>query len=139
MGLLDFGKKKDAATFEKSITDEVFEWLDGVLAQGVSNDVIAFCFNLYDEGDSNWFMEVVGTERFDIEDSDWPCDEITDLGTRKKPFAWNSSAGWEKVLEEMMSILSEYISNGKHANVLKSGSGVGVGFVDGDVEIIYEH
>jgi len=135
--LFGFNKKHDAIVRGKGIRSDVFEWLDNVLGQEVSDDVIAFCFNLYDDGDCNWSMEVVGTERFDVEDSDWPCDEITHFGTRENPFAWNSSIGWEKVLKDMMSILLEYISNGKYANVLKSGSGVGVGFVDGDVEIIY--
>ena len=34
-------------------------------------------------------------------------------------------------------LLKEYLENGKHAALLKSRTGVGVGFVDGNIEILY--
>jgi hypothetical protein len=34
-------------------------------------------------------------------------------------------------------ILSEWIKRGKYADLLKSKAGVGVGFVDGDIEILH--
>lgn len=117
--------------------NKVSNWLDNVLKQDIIEDVAAFCFNLYEDGENNWSMELVGTERFDMEDDDWPCDEITDFGTRKELFAWNKLTEWDKVLEEMVAILREYLENGKYAEVLKSKAGVGVGFVDGDVKILY--
>lgn len=63
--------------------DKVSAWLDDVLKQNIPDDVEAFCFNLYDDGNSSWSMELVGTERFDENDFDWPCDEVTDFGTRE--------------------------------------------------------
>ena len=36
-----------------------------------------------------------------------------------------------------MDELKLYLKNGKYAEVLKSQAGVGVGFVDGNIEIIY--
>lgn len=133
MGLLDFLKNKDAVSLEK----EVSKWIDAVLPQNIPEEVAAFCFNLYDDGDGNWSMELVGTQCFDADDTDWPCDEITNFGTRKKMFHWNSAAKWEMVLDAMIVALKAYLKNGKCAKLLKSQSGVGVGFVDGDVKILY--
>lgn len=116
---------------------EVSNWLDGVLKQDVPEEVAAFCFNLYDDGDNDWSMELVGTGRFEADDEDWPCDEITDFGTRKGLLTWNKEGEWNTVLEEVISVLKEYLENGRCANVLKSRAGVGVGFVDGNIEILY--
>lgn len=116
---------------------KVAKWLDNVLSQKISEEVVAFCFNLYDDGNNNWSMELVGTERFDVEDEEWCCEEITDFGTREGLLAWNKETEWDKVLDEIKTVLNEYIENGKYAEVLKSKAGVGVGFVDGDVEILY--
>ncbi|MCI8955477.1 MAG: hypothetical protein HFG29_00635 [Eubacterium sp.] len=116
--------------------DKVANWLNKVLSQDILDDVVAFCFNLYDDGDNRWSMELVGTERFD-EDDDWPCDEITDFGTREGLLAWSAETDWEAVLEEICSVLKQYLDKGEHANILKSKEGIGVGFVDGDVEILF--
>lgn len=115
----------------------VSQWLDQTLAQEIPPDVAAFCFNLYQDGPEQWSMELVGAGSFDLEDSDWPCDEVTDFGTRDTPFAWSSASTWEQVLGEMVDILVEYLQSGPYAHVLKDRSGVGVGFVDGDLDILY--
>lgn len=117
--------------------NEVTNWLNGVLQQDIPENVAAFCFNLYDDGDNAWSMELVGTERFDIDDDDWPCDEVTDFGTREGLLAWEKQTEWEAVFAEICDVLKQYLENGEYANVLKSKEGVGVGFVDGDIEIIF--
>lgn len=117
--------------------DKVAAWLDDVLKQDISDEVEAFCFNLYDDGDNNWSMELVGTERFDENDADWPCDEVTDFGTREGLIAWNKASKWDVVFEEMSAILKQYLESGAYAGVLKSKAGIGIGFVDGDVEILF--
>ncbi|NLZ56478.1 MAG: hypothetical protein GX900_07445 [Clostridiaceae bacterium] len=117
--------------------NELTNWLDNVLRQNVPEDVTAFCFNLYDDGDNNWSLELVGTGSFDVDDTDWPCYEVTDFGTRAQPFAWNKAQKWGRVLTDVVSVLRKYLKNGKYAHVLKSKSAVGVGFVDGDIEILF--
>lgn len=103
----------------------------------IPSDVIAFNFNLYEDINKNWSMELVGTESFDVDDEDWACDEVTDFGTRDNPFCWHKEAGWNEVLEEIVSILKEYLNNGAFSSVLKNFKGVGVGFADGDIEILH--
>ena len=117
---------------------EIEAWLNVVLEQDIPSSVAAFGFNLYEDGNNAWTMELVGTESFDPENEDWICEEVTDFETRDDPFAWEQEAGWEEILEEVILVLKEYLENGLYADLLKSRCGVGVGFVDGDVEILYE-
>ena len=117
---------------------EIEAWLNVVLEQDIPSSVAAFGFNLYEDGNNAWSMELVGTESFDPENEDWICEEVTDFETRDDPFAWEQEAGWEEILEEVILVLKEYLENGLYADLLKSRCGVGVGFVDGDVEIVYE-
>lgn len=121
--------------------DEVSEWLDHLLEDvsetGIPDEVTAFGFNLYDDGDHNWSMELVGTSEFDVDNEDWLCEEVTDFGTREEPFQWSRKAEWDEILNDIICVLKEYLKSGKHGAVLKKKSGIGVGFVDGDVEILY--
>lgn len=116
---------------------KVSEWIDGVLPSVIPDEVVAFCFNLYEENDEVWSMELVGTGRFDPDDQDWACDEITDFDSRKCLFSWQAACEWDEALETMTAVLKQYLQEGKYAGLLKSKSGVGVGFVDGDIELLY--
>lgn len=118
---------------------EVSEWLGGVLNEGVPEETAAFCFNLYEDAGNNWSMELIGSERFDAFDDDWACDEITDFGTREHPFLWNQAGTWDEILRGICEILKKYLQTGKYSEVLKSKIAVGVGFTDGDIEIIYKN
>jgi len=121
---------------EVSAMPLISDWIDKVLDTDIPDDVVAFCFNLYEEGGETWSMELIGSSRFDSEDPDWPCDEITDFGSRKNLYEWEMDCSWEDVLTHVVNELKEYLENGKYAKLLKSRSGVGVGFVDGDLEIL---
>lgn len=116
----------------------VANWIDHVLKdKAISEDIVAFCFNLYEESDDAWAMELIGAERFDLEDEDWACDEVTDFGSRENLYNWAMECEWDEALEYMMNELKQYLSCGKYAELLKSKIGVGVGFVDGNIEILY--
>lgn len=117
--------------------NEVKNWLNNVLTQEIPEEVVAFCFNLYEDGENAWSMELIGTERFGADDMNWPCDEMTDFGTREGLLVWNKDSKWDVVLEEMATILKQYLEDGEYAHILKSKEGIGIGFVDGDVEILF--
>ena len=51
--------------------------------------------------------------------------------------AWNKDSEWDVVLEEMSTVLRQYLENGDYAHILKSKEGIGIGFVDGDVAILF--
>ncbi len=103
----------------------------------IPQDVKAFAFNLYEDADDIWSVEIVGTGSFDKDDEDWACDEITDFGTRNEPVSWQEETDWETVLQKVVSAVKEYLEKGKYSEKLKEYAGIGVGFVDGDIELVY--
>lgn len=114
------------------------EWLDTLLGDGqLHSNVVAIGFNLYDKGQDSWTMEMVGTGRFSLDDDSWLSDEIMDFGTRQYPLIWEQASDWKTILAEAVLNLKEYLDHGKHAHCLKTVAGVGVGFADGDIEILY--
>lgn len=110
-------------------------WLNETLNQELPEDIVAFNFNLYENGDNNWSMELVGTEEFDTEDEDWVCEEVFD--NRETPFCWEQEEGWEEALETAKQMVEKYLQCGEYQELFKSYEGIGIGFVDGDIEILY--
>lgn len=119
------------------VYNRVSEWLDVVLETDIPAEVVAFGFNLYEDINHDWSMELIGTSKFDVDDEDWLCNEVTDLDTRENPLQWHRETGCEEILNDIVSALKEYLKNGKYADILKAKSGVGVGFVDGNIEILH--
>ena len=97
----------------------------------------AFNFNLYEDGDNWWSIELVATDRFDVLDQDWACDEIADFGTRDNPFGWEEEARWGDIQEEINTALKKYLEDGEFADILKSYEAVGCGFIDGNIYILH--
>lgn len=93
-------------------------------------------FNLYEDEENWWSLEMVGTDSFDSEDSDWACNEVFD--TRDDLHLWVQKSSWEEILQEVTDEIKKYIKSGKYSEKLKSYSGIGVGFVDGDITIVYQ-
>ena len=120
------------------MNDEMNTWLDGVFDRNIPDGVVSVCFNLYEDGDNSWSLEVVGCSSFDSGDPDWACDEVTDFETREEPFTWTEETNWEKVLSDVTKLLYQYIQEGKASGYLNSLDGVAVGFTDGDLNIIVE-
>ena len=118
---------------------DMIKWIDAVLAMNIPQSVKALCFNLYEDGPNHWSMEVIGASAFDEEDSDWACEEVTDFCTRDNPFIWEESASWSDVLKGVANRLKLYFTEGSNAEKIKRLDGVGVGFVDGDIEVIYSN
>ena len=117
--------------------NKVSEWIDGVLSAPVPDEVAAFCFNLYENDEYWWSMDLIGADRFDPDDQDWACDEVTDFNSRDPLFTWQAECEWDEALDTMVDILTKYLNEGKYADLLKSKNAVGIGFADGDIEIIY--
>ena len=118
--------------------EKMSAWLDKVFSTSIPGGVVSICFNLYEDGDASWSMEVVGCSSFDGEDSDWACDEVTDFGTRDEPFTWTDDAIWEKVLSDATRLLHQYVQEGSASGFLQSLDGVAVGFADGDLNVLVE-
>ena len=113
------------------------KWINGIFSKEIPEDVVAVVFNIYDDGDGDWSVEAVGTSSFDEDDEDWACDEVTNFDSRENRFAWNESYEWEDAFEEVVKMLNKYLEEGTYKDKLKELNGIGAGFVDGDLEIVY--
>ena len=128
MGIFNFFASPD-------LSYKVFEkWVDCSLNTELPKDVVAFCFNLYDDDNGQWSVELVGTSCFDKDDSDWACYEVFD--TRNNPLKWKYKGSWKNVLSSVRSHLETYLKIGKHASMLSSQQGIALGFVDGELIIL---
>lgn len=116
--------------------EDLKKWIDEALDQEIPEGIVALNFNLYDDEDADWSAELIGAGSFDMENDDWACDEVTDFGTREEPFSWHDEdKDWEEIQELFKSDVARYLAEGKHAAKLQSYKAIGVGFVDGEIEL----
>ena len=100
----------------------------------IPDNTIAINFNLYEEHEHDtWSVQIIGSDKFDEED--WACNET--FSSEENIYIWVENGGWEKALETAMNNLKVYLDNGKYSSLLLRYNGIGIGFVDGDIEIIY--
>ena len=52
-------------------TKDFFEWLDLILKNELNSEIKAINFNLYEDTDNKWSVELVGTFSFDKDNDDW--------------------------------------------------------------------
>ena len=64
MGLLDRLKSNKN-------NKDFFEWLDLLLKNELSSEIKAIIFNLYEDTDNKWSIELVGTFSFNTDNDDW--------------------------------------------------------------------
>ena len=125
-------KKKNKS---KELSYSEFEsWLDKALDVDISDDVVAFCFNLYEDSDFNWTMELIGTNSFDTANNDWACDEV--FTTRENPLIRRQESEWPIILDLSQRFIKQYIEQGKNKQTLKGRKGLAVGFVEGDLVLL---
>lgn len=111
------------------------KWLDSIFTNKLDFKVIALNFNIY-ETPNSYAIELIGSDEFDEEDEDWACDAIfssDDVFEIEKSIFLN----WKSALEGISELIKEYLNKGNNSNYIKSFKGIGVGFVDGDIDILY--
>ena len=113
---------------------ELETWLNKVMQMTIPDNVVAFCFNLYEEVNKSWTLELIGASSFDTTNNDWACDEV--FTTRDKPLTWNDNKERQDVLMMIKRLLKDYLEKGKYGKVLKERQGLAVGFVDGDLTLL---
>lgn len=122
------------------IYSEFVNWLDNILENNdMPDETVSFCFNLYEESveDSVYAVQLVACEAFDENNPDWACEEC--WSSEEDIFCVELSdeaeKDWKAAQKLITGWVEEYLGNGKYADILTSKP-VGIGFVDGDVEII---
>lgn len=124
-----------------AISDSVkagfFKWADKALARKISARTVAFHFNLY-QGVKSVHVQIMGMDTFSEDGEYWPGEETFSTGEDifQVPFA-DAGAEWPEWLENLKLLVSDYLDTGKNAAVLRHSQGVGIGFVDGDLEVLW--
>lgn len=119
--------------------EEISNWIDSVWTTDIPENVVALNFNLYDDGDNNWSIELIGAGSYDPDNFDWACDEVFDFETRDNPYEWVKEVEWNEIQQEMVDVLNKYLEEGKNASSMKEFKAIGVGFIDGDISILHEN
>lgn len=126
------------------IYSEFADWLDNLLENNdMPENTQAFNFNLYEEeeGEYVYGVQIIASDRFDADDDgDWACYEI--WSSEEDIFCVSAAdeddKGWQAFLKFMTEIVCDYLENGKHKDILFNSKGIGIGFVDGEIDIIYK-
>jgi hypothetical protein len=121
----------------QNLPNEFARWLDAALSRPVPPEVRAFSFNLYEGVAHTWNVQLSGTAVFDPMDSDWACDPI--FSYPELLFIPHDSVGdqWEQALAVTIDLIATYIRAGRHKDILRGSLAVGVGFVDGDLTVLW--
>lgn len=124
------------------IYEEFCHWLDNLLENNeMPEKTAAFCFNLYEESveDSVYSTQLVACDKFDEGDPDWACEEC--WSSEEDVFCIELSDEAEKDRKAAQQIFTDmavdYLTEGKYGKILSSKEAVGIGFVDGDIELLY--
>lgn len=126
------------------------EWVDKVIEKCPTQKAKGYVFNIYDNGNKNYSVEIVATKSFNEEDEDWACDELWASREHCPEFMFKSKS-WEIALKEITDYVKDYLdyrervdSNGnkrldsKYYSVFTGeNSAVAVGFVEGDLNVLY--
>lgn len=119
-------------------------WLDSVLDNCViPENALAFNFNLYDEAMEGevYGIQIAAADRFDRDDKDgeWACYEVwsSEEDMFRIDFSDDIDKGFEFVQGVFAAFVKKYLEEGSHKDILLALRGIGIGHVDGDIEIIY--
>jgi hypothetical protein len=56
--------------------DSFSKWIDKHLREDLPDDVVSINFNLYEGADNTYDIEIIGSDEFDEDNSDWVCSEV---------------------------------------------------------------
>lgn len=118
-------------------------WLDNLLENNdMPADTKAFNFNLYEESEGEYVygVQIIASDRFDIDDDgDWACYEV--WSSEENIFCVSAADEDDKSGQAFQKFISgivvDYLENGKYKNILLNSKGIGIGFVDGEIDIIF--
>lgn len=114
------------------------QWLEGLLSANLPNNIVAFNFNLY-EGQDEFHIQLIGADNYDENDEEWACDEVYTSGEDIYVLEFKDSENnWQAGLEEAKILINNFLSTNDKSVKLKAAKAVAVGFVDGNLEVLYK-
>lgn len=126
---------------ENEIYNAFADWLNSLLEKDMPENTKAYNFNLYEEEDETYGIQLIASDRFQEDDGgEWACSEV--YSSEEDIFYIDHSdeknASCQRGMEFICSLINEYLENGKYSDKLKSSNAVGAGFVDGDIEVLFK-
>ena len=119
---------------------EFEKWLSKLLENDMPDNTAAYNFNIYEEEDETYGVQLIASDEFSEDDDDWACSEI--WSSEEEIFYIDHSdekdADRERGLEFISQLISDYLEKGEKADKLKAVKAVGAGVVDGDLKILYK-
>lgn len=119
------------------IYTEFKKWIDILLENNkMPENTLAFCFNLYEESieDSVYSVQLVACDKFDENDPDWACEEV--WSSEEDIFCIELSDEQEKDWNAVQTIIKSWIQEYMKNCEILSSKPVGIGFIDGELELI---
>ncbi len=122
---------------------ESFElWLDALLENNdMPENTAAFNFNLYEESaeDFVYAVQLIASDRFEPDDDgEWACYEV--WSSEEDIFCVSTEDEDNKDCEAAQKLITEmvreYLKTGRYRNILTASQAIGIGFVDGEIDII---
>ena len=130
---------------EPELYESFSNWLDNLLENNeMPESTAAFNFNLYDEESEGlvYAMQLIASDRFDPDDEtgEWACYNIwsSEEDLFMLDFSDEEDQSFEHIQEIFTEFVNEYLENGKYKDILLGAKGIGIGHVDGDLDIIYK-
>jgi hypothetical protein len=124
-----------------SFDDSFKAWLRQSLDTAVPASVRAFSFNLYESenDDSPFRVDLIGSPDFDLEDGDWACEEVWEAtpGLLPIPAAFSTSS-WQTCLANVKALVLRALEDKAIGDILLTREGIAVGFVDGDLDLVWQ-
>ena len=120
------------------IEKSFFKWLDTILSSTLPENIVAFDFALY-EAAFDFHIQLIGASRYSEDDPDWACDQAFTTGESVFVLPHDvAGEDWKDGLGYATALVTKYLKSGKCTDILTSKAAVGVGFVDGEIQIIYK-
>jgi hypothetical protein len=119
------------------------DWLEEVFKFAIPDQMLAFSFNLFEPANIKgvkFGINITGSREFDLHHGDWACDVVwpPDVNELSIPLEFSGN-DWQECLQRMKELTIKFLASNKiAATKLKSSQGVGIGFVDGDLEFIWQ-
>ena len=118
--------------------DEFVNWLNKHLSKDIPTNILAINFNLYESSEQTYDIQMTGSDEFDEKDEDWACNTV--FSTDEDLFVISRTddiSEWQQGIIFISALVQKYLESGMYAEKLKSYKAVGIGFVDGDIDILY--
>ena len=127
------------------IYEEFEKWLDDILENSdIPENTAAFCFNLYEESAEEHLYSIqpaaAGDYDPDDKEGNWACDELWSSEENVFTVDTSDEESTEKdhAFELFKEMCEEYLENGKYKNILLDSQAVAIGFVDGELSLVFK-